>query len=288
MPSVPGTAFGGATDPSSIQIVEGFRFIPSIQVTEQYDSNVFYGSKSQLRGLTPEDFITTVAPQVRGLFADHKRLVRVNAVAGAVGSYYVNNTGLSYVGANAGAVLDMSDLLSQWRPGARWTVTDTFTYTPQPPAFLVGDQSGQQANTLLTGFQATRSKTTFNSINTMFELPLSTTVNVSGSYTNSFIRYGASQVPQAATLIGQDIHVYTAGVIVKASIQDSVKVDFTGSEFDSEGQGAFNARGGTLGWIHRFSPTVSFNAAGGAQLLSGQSNGVPFSVIAPIGNLAIL
>jgi hypothetical protein len=288
MPSIPGTAFGGMTDPSSVQVVDGLRVVPSVQVSEQYDSNVFFASKSQLQGLTPEDFITTVMPQVRGLYADREKLVKVNAVAGAVGSYYVNNTGLSYVGANAGVALDMSDLLSRWRPGASWTVSDTFFYSPQPPAFFLGGQSGEQANLLVAGFQATRTKTNSNSVNTIIELPLYRTINLTGSYTNSFIHYGASQIPQAATLIGQDVQAYTAGFSVQTSIQDTVRVNFTGTEFDQGRLGAFSTRGGVLGWTHRFSPSVSFNATGGVQELSGESNGVRFSsVIAPFGGLAI-
>jgi hypothetical protein len=289
MPNIPGTAFGGATDPSSIQAVNGLRVIPSVEVSERYDSNVFFASKSQLQGVAPDDVITTVSPQVRGLYADREKLVKVNAIAGAVGSYYANNTGLSYVGGNAGAVLDMSDLLSQWRPGARLKVSDTYFYSPQPPAFLLGSQSGETANLLVAGFQATRTKTNSNSVNAIVELPLHTTLKLTGSYTNSFIRYGASQVPQAATLLSQDAHAYAAGLLVQVSALDTVKVDFTGSEFDQGGLGAFGTRGGVLGWTHRFSSTVSFNATGGVQELSGESNGVRFSsVIAPSGSLAIL
>ena len=288
MPTVPGTEFGGATDPSSIRIVEGLNIVPSVQVSERYDSNVYFAPKSRLQGLTPEDFVTTVVPQVRGLYTDHEHLVKVNVVVGAVGGYYVNNTGLSYVGANAGAVLDMSDLVSKWRPGARWTVSDTFFYSPQPPAFLVGGRLGQQANPLVAGFQAYRTNTSSNSVNTRFELPLSMTVKASGSYTNSFIDYGESEVPDAPTLISQNMHAYTAGLVKDVSLYDSVRVDFTGNEFDLGGLGSFSTRGGTLGWTHRFSPTVSINATGGIQLLSGELNGAPFSsTVAPIGSLAI-
>jgi hypothetical protein len=253
MPSIPGTAFGGATDPSSIQATtDGLRIIPSVQVSERYDSNVFFASKSQLQGTAPGDFITTVAPQVRGLYTDHDKLVKVNASVGVVGSYYANNTGLNYVGANAGVGLDMSDLMSQWRPGARWTVSDTYFYSPQPPAFLLGNQSGEQINPLLTGFQAARTNTSANSVNTQLELPLSSTVRLTGSYTHSFIRYGASQVPQAsvpqaaAALISQDTQAYTAGVLVQASIQDSISVDFTSSDFDQGRLGAFSTKGGVI------------------------------------------
>lgn len=288
MPIVPGTAFGGATDPSSIRVVQGLHVVPSVQVSERYDSNVYFAPKSQLQGLTPEDFVTTVAPQVRGLYTDHENLVKVNAVAGAVGSYYMNNTGLSYVGVNAGMVLDMSDLVSQWRPGARWTVSDTFFHTPQPPAFLVGGQSGAQANPLVAGFQAYRINTTSNSVNTAFEFPLNRTINLSASYTNSFIDYGESQVPQAATLISQDSQAYTAGLITQLSLYDSVRVDFIGNEYDQGELGTFNTKGATLGWNHKFAPTISLNATGGAQVLAGQLNGEAISsTIAPLGSLAI-
>jgi hypothetical protein len=288
MPTIPGTEFGGATDPSSIRVGTGLHVVPSVQVSERYDSNVFFAPKSQLQGLTPEDFVTTVVPQVRGLYTDHENLVKVNVVAGAVGSYYVNNPELSYVGANAGAVLDMSDLLSRWRPGARLTVSDTYFYSPQPPAFLVGGQLGEQANPLVAGFQAYRTNTSSNSVNTRFELPLSMTVNLTGSYRNSFIHYGASQVQQATPLISQQAHAYTAGLITQLSLYDSVRVDFTGNEFDQGSLGAFSAKGGTLGWIHRFTPTMSLNATAGAQVLSGELKGVPFSsTIAPVSSLAI-
>ena len=288
IPTIPGTEFGGATDPSSIQTVDQLRIVPSVQVSERYDSNVFLAPRSLLQGLTPEDYVTTVVPQVRGLYADSENLVKVNAVVGAVGSYYINNSGLSYVGANAGAVLDMSQLLSRWRPGARWTVSDTYFYSPQPPAFLLGGQSGEQVNPFVAGFQAYRANTSSNSVSTVFELPLIRTVNLSGSYTNSFINFGSSPVQLATPLISQHVHAYTAGLITQVSLYDSVRVDFTGSEFDQGSLGAFNTRGGTLGWIHRFTPTISFNATGGAQLLSGEFNGVPFSSsIAPVGSLAI-
>ncbi len=288
MPIVPGTAFGGATDPSSIRPGDGLRLVPSIQISEHYDSNVFSAPKDLLQGQTPEDVVTTVSPQVRGLYTDHEHLVKLNAVVGAVGSYYVNNTGLSYVGANVGAILDMSDWLSRWRPGSRWTVSDTFFYSPQPPTFLIGGQSGEQANPLVAGFQAFRTNTSSNSVNTLFELPLSMTVKLTGSYTNSFIDYGTSEVLQATSLISQRAQVYTAGLATQVSMYDTVRVDYTGNEFDQGRLGTFSARGGTLGWTHRFTPTISLNMSGGAQLVSGKLAEKPFSAkISPFGSLAI-
>lgn len=290
IPNIPGTEFGGRTDPTSLQGVVGLRIIPSIQVSERYDSNVFFAPKSLLReqSLRPEDVVTTVMPQVRGLYADPQNLVKVNVAAGAVGSYYVNNPGLSYVGTYAGVALDVSDLLSRWKPGTRWRVSDTYFYSPQPPAFLQGNQFGEQANPLVAGFQANRTNTSSNSVNTVFEFPLNRVVSVGGSYSHSFIHYGASQVRGAANLISQNVHVYTAGLITQLSLYDSVRVDFMGSEFDLGRSGAFSARGGALGWNHRFSPTLSLNTTAGVQVLSGGLNEVQLSsIVTPSGNLTI-
>ncbi|HBH80402.1 MAG TPA: hypothetical protein DDY39_11305, partial [Nitrospira sp.] len=91
MPIIPGTAFSGATDPSLRRTGDGLRLVPSIQVSERYDSNVFFAPKSQLRGLTPEDFVTTIVPQVRALYTAQENLVKLNAVVGAVGGYYAIN-----------------------------------------------------------------------------------------------------------------------------------------------------------------------------------------------------
>ena len=43
MSSIPGTAFGGATDPSMIQLKEGFHVIPSIMVGEKAAAMILAG-----------------------------------------------------------------------------------------------------------------------------------------------------------------------------------------------------------------------------------------------------
>ena len=77
-------------------------------------------------------------------------------------------------------------------------------------------------------------------------------------------------------VISQNTQAYTAGLLVQLSLQDTVRVDFMGNEFDQGGLGTFSTRGGALGWTHRFSPTVSFNATGGVQELSGKQMGCGF------------
>ncbi len=151
---VPGTAFGGATDPGALKITEGLRIIPTVMVGERYDSNVFFAPKTP--GLDREDFVTTTSPQIRGLYAGS--LMSVNAVGGGTGEYYAKNTGLNYIGANAGASLDMSKFLAQWWRGSTWQVTESYLNSTRPQSFLTGDVSGASENPFARGYQVGRTR----------------------------------------------------------------------------------------------------------------------------------
>lgn len=283
--SIPGTAFGGATDPGMLQIQEGFRIIPSIMVGERYDSNVFYAPKTP--GLNREDFVTTTVPQVRGLYVGS--LVSVNAMASAVGEYYAKNTALSYVGTNTGAIVDVSKLASQLREGTRLTVFDTYSYTPQPPAFLAGDLSGEGTNPYLRGFQAGRANMQSNVFGANLSVPLTQVVSVIGGYTNGFMKFGSSELQQPGSLIDTSFVTYTAGLSMKASLRDTVSLNLINSEYDAGAQGVFTTRGGTVGWNHLFTPNVSMFSTAGVQQVESKFSGAPSSTsIAPLGSLALL
>ena len=283
--SIPGVAFGGATDPSMIQLKEGFHVIPSIMVGERYDSNVYYSPKTP--GLNREDFVTTTVPQVRGLYVGS--LVSANAMASAVGEYYAKNTALSYVGTNAGAIVDVSKLVSQLREGTRLTVSDTYSYTPQPPAFLTGDQSGGGTNPFVRGFQTGRANMQSNMFGVNLSVPLTQVVSVIGGYTNGFIKFGSSELQQPGRLLDTTYVTYTAGLSMKASLRDTVSLNLVNSEFDSGDLGALTTRGGTVGWSHLFTPNVSILSAAGVQQVESKFSGAPSSTtIAPLGSLALL
>ena len=66
--------------------------IPSLSVSETYDSNVFWAPKSQLSGVTPEDFITTILPQVN--VAHTNQFITGSLSAGASIMRYLNNPNL--------------------------------------------------------------------------------------------------------------------------------------------------------------------------------------------------
>ena len=280
---VPGTAFGGATDPGALKIKEGFRIIPTIMVGERYDSNVFF--RPPTPGLDREDFVTTASPQIRGLYAGS--LISVNAVGGATGEYYAKNTGLNYIGANAGASLDMSKLLEQWWQGSTWQVTEFYINSAQPLAFLTGDVSGASGNPFARGYQAGRTKYQTNNVSTNLSVPLNQTLALKGSYSNGFIKYGSSSVQQGA-LLDTNYQFYTAGIAMRVTHLDTFSLNFIGSEYDYGSTGSFSSRGGTVGWAHVFSQILSISSSAGVQYVETQFQGVPSSTsIAPTGSFNV-
>jgi hypothetical protein len=266
---VPGTAFGGATDPGARQITEGFRIIPTIMIGERYDSNVFFRPRTP--GLDREDFVTTTSPQLRGLYTGS--LISVNAVGGATGEYYAKNTGLNYIGGNASASLDMSKFLQQWWRGSTWQVTEFYIYSAQPQTFLTGDVSGASENPFARGYQTGRTNYQTNNVSTNLSVPLNQTLALKGSYSNGFIKYGSSLVQQGA-LLDTNSQSYTAGIAMNVTPLDTFTLSFSGTESDSGSRGSFVSRGGTVGWAHAFNQILSISSSGGVQYLEVQFQGI--------------
>ena len=285
--TIPGTPFGGAIDPSMVQMREGFQVIPSISIGQRYDSNVFFVRKRP--GLDREDFVSTAVPQVRGYYVGE--LFTVNATAGAIGEYYAKHPTLNYVGANTGIALDLRKLLDRWWQGASLTASDTYIYSPQAPAFLIGDVSGSSANPFARGFQVGRATVSRNVARADLSLPLTQTVNLIGSYANGFIRYGTSDVQQAGVLLNSTYQTYMGGLSLKASPQDllTVQVVNTDYTFSAQAAGSFTTRGGIVGWDHTLTPFLTLQAQAGATVLQRDLRGTSTaSLLAPIGHLALL
>jgi hypothetical protein len=283
MGNIPGTAYGGAADPSMVQLTEGFRIIPTISASQRYDSNVFY--LPAVRGRRDRsDYVSTLSPQIRGLFAGNG--MNLNAVVGATASYFVKHTNFNYVGANAGLSLNLGPILDPLWQGMQLTITDTFLYSPQSPAFLVGDQTGSTSNQagstsnlLVNGMQPGRVSSTGNTLGTTLRAPLSQTVSLTGGYARGFIRFGTSEVQQIGLLLNTSYQTFNVGVMTKLSPQDTVTLSYLDSSYTyGQTAGSFTTRGGSLAWMHMFSPSLTLNSTAGVQVLEGglvRSSSVP-------------
>jgi len=114
-----------------VQIRDGLQVIPAIAVGERYDSNVFFRAK--VPGLDRSDYVSRVAPLIRGLYGSSA--MTVNATVGANAEYYAKHTNLNYVGTNAGLLLDLSPMSSRLWQGMTFQVRESFLYTLNRPAF---------------------------------------------------------------------------------------------------------------------------------------------------------
>src|SRR4249920_2647763 len=86
--------------------------IPTLTVSETYDSNVLNTPKSTLPpGSKPEDYITTVTPMIT--MAHIGSLIRGNLSVGALVTRYLENKDFDYTGYNAAGRLDLLQLAQQ-------------------------------------------------------------------------------------------------------------------------------------------------------------------------------
>lgn len=281
--AIPGGNFESTTDPSAGRIAAGFRVVPTITVSQRYDSNVFLAAKSP--GLDRGDFVTMASPQVRGLFAGN--LVSVNARVGAIGQYFAKHNELNNVAANAGVSIDASKLVSQLWPGSRFTVDDLYVFSPEPPAFLTGNLDTEEANSLTRGFQAGRVNTQRNSVLVGLAIPLSLTTDAVVRYTNSFTHFGESKVQQEGVLLNTMFQTYTVGLSKRISLQDTVSGAFFGSSANSNNARSFTAYGGRVTWDHRFNEKLILRSTASVQQVN-DSSGSTTSDIAPGGSLSVL
>ncbi|MGH7183949.1 MAG: hypothetical protein ACREJN_18505, partial [Nitrospiraceae bacterium] len=120
-PSIP-------TSPPSAGTGAQTNVIPSLSVSERYDSNVYF-----VQGGNLEDYVTRVSPQVRVF---HKRqLIEGMVGGGATGETYVRNPGLNYIAGNGIVNLNLDRAMGELIRGLGLRIFDTYVYTPQPLAF---------------------------------------------------------------------------------------------------------------------------------------------------------
>jgi len=87
-------------------------FVPSLTLSERYDTNIFWAPKSLLApGSKPEDFVTMVVPQLN---INHTgSLIRGSVFGTGLITKYINNPDRDFIGYNAGGQLNLVDAARQ-------------------------------------------------------------------------------------------------------------------------------------------------------------------------------
>jgi len=264
----------------------GMRVVPSLTIAERYDSNVFYAP--DLPGLKRQDYVSTVSPGVSVI--DARSTAVTTFTVGAVGEFYAVNRGLNYVGLNAGLNLDLNHLIRRYVPNAKLVIRDTFSFTPQPPAFIGGEPVGPppSADTVppedrlqslyQRGIQAYRVNSYNNQAGINIGVPVSARTQLGVGYSHQLQRFGSAfiQTARAPILFSSDTHAVNASSTTQVSSFDSFTASYAYSLTQYEGA-RMDQHTGSIGWARVLSRQWSGGVTGGASLvrMRGLGSGDP-------------
>jgi hypothetical protein len=261
------------------------RIVPSISVREIYDTNVFYSSGNLPPGLSKDDFITMIVPQVN--LGQTNSLMSTNLSVGALIQKFAKNSDLDNVGFNAAAGIDISRLANRYLPRMRTArVYGTYMYSPSTPAFGAGGLGGAGGGGTMmggvggigltgpldSGQVAQRIRTHIYNIGLSSSYALSPSADFQTSLMYSRLSFGDSYTPtttqsgQALTFDTTNYNV-TAGPTARISATDSLAFTYTFSQFSQDNFGNFSTHTGNLNWSRTWTREISSSARGGLTLV---------------------
>ncbi|MBY0249559.1 MAG: hypothetical protein K2Q17_18055 [Nitrospiraceae bacterium] len=161
-----------------------FRIIPTMTVSERYDSNILAFRSLGGAGRQQWDFVTDVSPGAR---ATHSNSFMDGTLTGqAIASFYVNNPGLNYVGAQGNFTTVLDKMSERMVRGLGLRVSGTVLYYPEQPAF-VSPQS--QLTDLFRGIQARRNNAISNATTVQSSYMVNPLVQLTSSYSFQTMRF---------------------------------------------------------------------------------------------------
>ena len=165
--------------------------IPSVRLSERYDSNVYRTTRSNVpSGKQPWDFVSTAEATVdvvnKSRLADSLLRASVNTNA------FVYNSDLAFYSTNMFAASDMTRGVSELVRGLRLRFTDSFLYTPEVPAFLYGGHPSDTADIYHGGGQGSRANTYRNILWAYSDYSLSRSFSLTTNYSYSMFRRASS------------------------------------------------------------------------------------------------
>jgi len=237
------------------------KLVPSLTVSERYDSNVFFVAGGNL-----EDYVTNISPQVT---VDHKgRLIDGTVQGGAAAEVYVKNPGLNYVAVNGGVTLNLDNAVGQLVRGAGLKLSDRFYFTPQAPAFVAPGAGSQVSEAFVRGIQAGRANSFTNTGSATGSYALSPRVDLQATYFHQRIRFGTTFVsPTTGKFFNTTSQTATAGPQLKLSPLDTLSLTYQYQKSDFSRGAGFHTHGGITGWTRAVTPTLTAHATAGMTVL---------------------
>lgn len=167
-------------------------YIPSVNLSERYDSNAFYTAKEFLPpGTQAWDFITNLSGGLK--VTNKSRLGDTQVDAWVNGNLYTYNTDLNYVSTFLNATSDVSNWVRELLPRAQLRLSDNFMYTPETPAFVTGGKISE-SDVYARGIQGFRSNTFSNRFLADGGYSISRSIGLRSIYSYSIRRTGSFYV----------------------------------------------------------------------------------------------
>lgn len=210
------------------------KFIPSIVLTERYDSNVLFAPSGINLGRQKWDFVTTAAPALQVL--NMNRYADTNVLAGVSGNLFVNNTDLNFIATNLTGAVTLDKSVNQFIRGAKLQVSNSFSYSPETPSFVSAGSPALTDNPFARGIIPLRVDMYTNNALVAASYPIMPGLSVNGTYSYSLLRIGKiyiepSQANQAV-FFDTDTHAWSLGPNWKISRSDNIGVMYKSTLID--------------------------------------------------------
>ncbi len=281
--------------------------IPSLSVSETYDSNVFSAPKASLSpGTKPEDYITFVTPQINVAHSDS--LIQGSLSAGAVISKYVNNPNLDYTGINGAGTLTATNWAKKLSQQImNLSIRGSYQYTPSSTSF--GGFGPVQGGGLGTGFGTTsvpnpinaglitnRVSTHVYTLGVTGGYLLTPTTTLTGGYNYTKLSFGSQSGGLNTPLFGTTGNQGTATLSTRLTPTDTVGATANVSLYQQDqssgsGTSSFTTTYGTANWTRSWTQEWNSSLAGGATVIfpsdSASAGQSAKTQVAPTGTAVI-
>jgi hypothetical protein len=265
--------------------------VPTLSVTETYDSNVFYAPKSQLQpGSKPEDFYTQVTPQINVAHAGP--LVTGSLSAGALITRYLENHNLDYTGVNAAGQMNIkgwANKLSQRISSL--AITGIYQFTPSSSAFGAsagGVGTGYGTTTITTpvnaGIITNRVSTHSYNLGISGGYTLTRTTTLTSSYNYTRLTFGSQSGGLNNQLFDTVGHQAMTALRTKLTATDTVGTSATMTHFQQEqstasGSSSFTTITATGNWTRMWTQRLNTSLSGGGIATLPRNTGIPGETI---------
>ena len=258
------------------------KITPAVILSQRYDSNVFLGPPEFVPGRQIWDLVTTAGANVN--VENKSRLGDSVLNVGVNGNVFAYNTDLSFVSTSVFAGSDLSGWMSELLPGLTFRVSDSFQYTPEPPAFLTGGKPGETSDVFSRGIQAVRANTFTNIFLANADYSISRSVGLRTDYSHSFFKVGQIFITTTAgvpvAFFDTQIHSVSTGPTYTFEGGETLFLKYNYMTGQTSGEGVtlpFSAHTLAPEYVSRILPGWLITMSGGATIVEQAGNRTFFS-----------